>query len=118
LLKRFQKHSDSRSSGATILAQVWESNDRAALKYVPRPYPGELIEFRPARQYQTYNKPQLKWDGLAMAGERVIVIPGYPAVMLLEPYIKELAARLAECIDDAVRPKSNTAESIPELVQR
>ncbi len=118
LLKRFQKDSDSRSSGATILAQVWESNDRAALKYVPKPYPGELIEFRPARQYQTYNKPQLKWDGLAMAGERVIVIPGYPAVMLLEPYIKELAARLAECIDDAVRPKSNTAESIPELVQR
>ncbi len=118
LLSRFQKHSDSESSGSLILAKVWESNDRASVKYVPKPYPGELMDFRPARQYRAYLRPELKWDRLARGGERVIEIPGYPAVMLLEPYVKELAARLAECIDDAVRAKSGSADYIAELVQR
>ncbi len=118
LLTRLQKDSGSESAGALILAQVWRSNDRAAFKYVPKPYSGELIDFHPARQYRAYNKPEMQWDHLVGAGRRVIVIPGYPAVMLLEPYVKELAAKLAECIDDAVRAKSSSADYIPELIQR
>lgn len=113
LLTKLQKHSTAVSSGSLILAQVWQSNDRAAVNYVPKPYPGEVTDFRPARQYRAYNNPELKWDRLARAGQRVIVIPGYPAVMLLEPYVKDLAAKLAECIDDAVRVKSNSLDKHP-----
>jgi acyl transferase domain-containing protein/thioesterase domain-containing protein len=115
-LTKLQKHSAAKSSGSLVLAQVWQSNDRAAVQYVPKPYSGEVTDFRPARQYRVYNNPDLKWERLARAGERVIVIPGYPAVMLLEPYVKDLAARLAECIDDAVRSKSGSPDSTPEPV--
>lgn len=96
------------TSGSLTLAKVWKSNDRAAINYVPKPYPGELTDFRPARQYRAFNNPELKWDRLAKAGQRVVVVPGYPAVILLEPYVKELAARLAECIDGAARVESNS----------
>jgi hypothetical protein len=32
-----------------------------------------------------------------------MVVPGYPAVTLLEPYVGDLAAMLTTCIDQAVR---------------
>jgi thioesterase domain-containing protein len=118
LLTKLQKHSAVGTSGSLILAQVWQSNDRAAVKYVPKPYLGEVTDFRPARQYRVYNNPELKWDRLARAGQRVIVIPGYPAVMLLEPYVKDLAARLAKCIDDAVRIKSKLDQSGVLVVEK
>jgi thioesterase domain-containing protein/acyl carrier protein len=117
LLTKLQKHSAAVSSGSLFLAQVWQSNDRATVQYVPKPYPGEVTDFRPARQYRVYNNPELKWDRLARGGQRVIVIPGYPAVMLLEPYVKDLAARLAECIDDEVRSKSSSPDYTPEPVR-
>jgi acyl transferase domain-containing protein/thioesterase domain-containing protein len=118
LLMKLRKHPGAVSSRSLILAQVWKSNDRASGSYVPKPYPGEVTDFRPARQYRVYNNPELKWDRLAGAGQRVIMVPGYPTVMLLEPYVKELAARLAKCIDDAVRIKSELDQSEVLVLER
>jgi hypothetical protein len=45
----------------------------------------------------------MKWDQLAQGGQEVIVLPVYPAGMLLEPFVEHLAVALRKCIDAAVR---------------
>jgi thioesterase domain-containing protein len=103
LTRLLRKNSDGGVPGPTVLGQIWRSNDSASRNYVPVPYPGAVMDFRPARQYRVLNKPDLKWSGLAKGGQRVIVIPAYPTVMLLEPWVKDLASRLMKCIDDAIQ---------------
>jgi surfactin family lipopeptide synthetase A len=98
-----KRSSPGGTPSSRVLAQVWQANHRASGNYVPRPYAGPVTDFRPAKQYRAFDRPDLKWDGLAIGGLRVVVVPGYPAVMLLEPYVKDLAGTLATCIDDAIR---------------
>jgi amino acid adenylation domain-containing protein len=118
LLGKLGRGPAAETSGALVLAKVWEANERASESYVPRPYPGIVTDFRPARQYRALDKPELKWDGLAEGGQRVVVIPGYPAVMLLEPYVTELAAMLTACIDEANRrSESGPFAQVPSAAQ-
>lgn len=118
LKAKLSRRSVESKSGSRLLSEVWQTNDQAAGRYVPRPYPGAVTDFRPARQYRALSKPELKWKTLARGGERVIVVPGYPAVMLIEPYVRELAAKLRACIDESVgdsqssRPKDAYGEGM------
>ena len=77
-----------------LLARTWKTNDRAAWNYVPRPYPGTLLDFRPAKQYRVFSKPDLKWERLALGGQTAIMLPVYPAGMLMEPFVERLAQEL------------------------
>ena len=108
LLTKFKARSPAQPSGSLILARVWQTNNQAGINYQPRPYPGTVTDFRPARQYRALNNPDLKWERLARGGQRVVVVPGYPAAMLLEPYVRDMAARLSACIDDAIRRSGST----------
>jgi thioesterase domain-containing protein/acyl carrier protein len=92
---------ESRST-FSVLAQVWETNDSAILTYVPRRYAGVITDFRPIRQYARYGGENLKWDQLALGGQKIVTLPIYPAGMLLEPFVKHLAAALSVAIDGAV----------------
>jgi amino acid adenylation domain-containing protein len=114
LLTKFKTRSPGEtSSESLVLARIWRANDRASGNYVPKPYSGTVTDFRPVRQYRALDKPDLKWDRLAVGGQRVVVVPGYPAVMLLEPYVRDLAAMLTTCIDDAIhQSKSSRPEEI------
>ncbi len=102
LLTRFKRRPSGMAPGPAVLAQVWQANHRASGNYVPRPYPGAITDFRPAKQYRVLNRPGLKWDHLAQGGQQVVIIPGYPAVMLLEPFVKDLALALRKSIDAAI----------------
>jgi len=106
LLRWLRERPGERLSGSLVLAEIWQANDRASRNYVPRPYPGEVTDFRPATQYPLLEKPDLKWDHLARGGQRIVVVPGYPGSMLLEPYVKDLASRLATCIDGAIKTRN------------
>jgi len=118
LLAKLGKHAAGQLPHSLMLAQVWESNHRASSRYIPRPYPGVVTDLRPARQYRILDKPELKWDRLAKGGQRVVIVPGYPAAMLLEPYVQALAEALTKCIHDATqRMKSGLSEGIGEPVQ-
>ena len=85
-----------------MLAKIWQANDRAALTYVPQPYPGSVTDFRPLKQYRLFNRPDAKWNCLAQGGQQIVVLPVYPAGMLLEPFVKHLAAALEKSIQDAI----------------
>jgi len=96
-LGRLMQGQPLSKSPTSILAEVWGINDRAALNYVPKPYPGVITDFRPMKQYAEYAGPDVKWDGVA--AQEIVTLPVYPAGMLLEPFVRDLAAALKRCID-------------------
>jgi phthiocerol/phenolphthiocerol synthesis type-I polyketide synthase E len=103
LLAKFNHDSGHATSSSLALGQIWQTNDRACWTYVPRPYPGKITDFRPVKQYRVFSKPGLKWDQLAQEGQEVIVLPVYPAGMLVEPFVEHLAVALRKCMDAAIR---------------
>jgi hypothetical protein len=57
------------------------------------------------RQYGLFDRPDAKWDRLAQAGQNVVVLPVYPAGMLVEPFVRHLAAAVKTSIDAALKEK-------------
>src|SRR5690606_19688375 len=84
-----------------VLAKVWDTNDRASVEYQPRPYPGKITHFRPMREYACHTGPALGWERLAAEVETHRV-PAYPAGMLVEPFVAQLAETVGDCIDRAL----------------
>jgi len=103
ILAKLDKNSPQSISGSRVLGQIWQANDLACQKYVPRPFPGVVTDFRPLKQYRAFDKPDAKWDQLALQGQTIVVLPVYPAGMLLEPFVKHLAVALRQAIDGAIR---------------
>jgi hypothetical protein len=50
-----------------------------------------------------FKNPDAKWHRLAQAGQQVVVLPVYPAGMLVEPFVKHLAQALRKSMDSAMR---------------
>jgi len=103
LLGKFEKNPRATTSGSRVLGNIWLANDLACQRYVPKPFPGVVTDFRPLKQYRAFDKPDAKWDRLALQGQTVVVLPVYPAGMLLEPFVKHLAVALRKAIDGAIR---------------
>lgn len=112
LISRFSSDSRSGESEAKVLAQIWKANFQACLDYVPKPYSGPVIDIRPAAQYRSYSKPELRWDRLAQEGQEVVVLPVNPPAILIEPFVNHLALELRKSIDRALRtPEGSKAVS-------
>ncbi len=103
LLAKFHKHLTTATSESRLLGQIWQANDRACVEYIARPYPGKVTDFRPIKQYRMLDQPGVKWDQLAQGGQDIVILPVYPAGMLVEPFVKHLAVALKRSIDDAIR---------------
>jgi phthiocerol/phenolphthiocerol synthesis type-I polyketide synthase E len=84
------------------LGKLWQVNDRACLAYIPKPYPGVITDFRPRKQYSHFSKAEAKWESIAQRGQKIVILPVYPAGMLVEPFVKHLAESLRDCINDAI----------------
>ena len=89
-----------------LLARIWKTNDQASLDYVARPYPGVITDFRPLKQYERYNEPGVHWDELVGARQEIVTLRVYPAGMLVEPFVRDLAAALRMSIDKVARVAS------------
>jgi len=103
LLAKFTKDPGCAASTSFALGRVWQLNDQACWQYVPRPYPGTVTDFRPTTQYRIFSKPDLKWDRLARGGQEIVVLPVYPATMLVEPFVEHLAVALTKAMDRAIQ---------------
>ncbi len=112
LLTRFTRKSGRTDSKSRIMGQIWQANDRANVSYVPKPYPGRIIDVRPKKQYRMFGQDEHKWAELALGGQETIVLPVYPAGMLLEPFVKFLATALKETMDAAIRRCDATADTL------
>jgi len=105
-LAKFSKNPSANRSEPVVLAKIWQANDQAALSYVPQPYPGAVTDFRPIKQYRLFNRPDAKWERLAQGGQHVIVLPAFPAGMLLEPFVEHLATALEKSLQETVRDRA------------
>src|SRR5258707_5802553 len=101
LLPRFNGTAVNNRSESQLLPRLWKVNDEASLAYIPKPYLGRIADFRPKDQYSLYLEPGVNWDGIAIGPLDVHVLPVYPAGMLLEPFVKALAAALQQAVERA-----------------
>jgi phthiocerol/phenolphthiocerol synthesis type-I polyketide synthase E len=110
LLSRFGNGSSHAVLESLLLGKVWQANDRASWNYIPKPSPGVVTDIRPAKQYRVFSKPDLKWDRLAQGGQESIILPVNPAMMLVEPFVEQLAVALQRSINTAIsRPDANSS---------
>jgi non-ribosomal peptide synthetase component F/thioesterase domain-containing protein len=101
LLSRFSANKAVNTSEAHLLARLWKMNDQASLAYIPKPYPGRIADFRPKDQYSLYEEPDVNWNGVVLGALDVHHLPVYPAGMLLEPFVADLAKALRAAIERA-----------------
>jgi phthiocerol/phenolphthiocerol synthesis type-I polyketide synthase E len=102
MISRFNGNSSSAGSEFRVLGEIWKLNDLACQRYVPQPFDGVITDVRPLKQYRVFDQLSAKWDQLATRGQRVVVLPVYPAGMLIEPFVQHLAKALRNAIDDAI----------------
>jgi len=95
------KREGKKESESALLARVWENNDRCSADYKPEPLNAPIVHFRPKDQYVVFRKSAASFSKLAMKGEKIVGLQVYPAGMLLEPFVQELAKSLRRSLDDA-----------------
>jgi hypothetical protein len=75
------------------IAEVWRTNDLAAERYKPETYPDRLLHFRAREEYFSNLYPGMRLESIAYNVETHI-LSVYPAGMLIEPFVRELAQAL------------------------
>jgi pimeloyl-ACP methyl ester carboxylesterase len=95
-------------------SKLSECNRRAAYSYIAKAYRGRILHVHPTRQYARYNRPEIGWDELAAGGVEVFLVPSYPAQLVEEPFVRDLAIKLRSCITEATVKD----DSIPEIDAR
>jgi acyl transferase domain-containing protein/thioesterase domain-containing protein len=96
----FQNGEDKNHNEA--LYELWTVNDSAADNYRPSVYPGKITLFIPFKEYAVHESPEASWSGIAEEGIDTRVLPVYPAGMLVEPFVRQLALELKKCISEAI----------------
>ncbi len=86
-------------------ASVQALNDHAADTYLPKYYSGRLTLFKPEANYKFYPDPKMGWGDLVGGGLKIVEFPFKPHAMLVEPYVKQLANALNQCMNEAVKKK-------------
>jgi amino acid adenylation domain-containing protein len=76
-----------------------ETHWRALLNYTPAPYPGRVTLFRTHRPRLFAFDPEAGWSRLAAGGVDLRVVPGTHEKILEEPYLRELAVQLNQCLN-------------------
>ncbi len=76
-------------------------NDDASLAYRPAHYPGRVTLFCPRTNYAGYTDPLYGWGNGLAADVDVHQLASYPAGMLVEPFVAELAGKLTACLASA-----------------
>jgi acyl carrier protein len=80
-------------------SELSEGNKRAALSYVPKRYPGRILHVCPMKQYAEYDRQEVRWDELA-EGVETLFLSVYPGQMFEEPFVRDLATKLRDRIDE------------------
>lgn len=80
---------------------VTEANEEAASNYVPRPYAGRVVAFRPKVNFLGQNDPTFGWGDVVREGLVVCNLPMYPKAMLVDPFVKSLAKQMNRYLGEA-----------------
>jgi len=91
-----QQGTQSDDPGANLVAFVQNANHVALKAHQPKPYAGDLVLFRPRKNYHTFPDPQMGWGELVKGRLESVELPANPHAMLLEPFVRYLADRIKE----------------------
>jgi thioesterase domain-containing protein len=84
--------------------QVFKTNVRAMLDYVPQVYAGRVALFKAGEDSREGRDPSYGWSSwLATAALEVHNVPGDHFTMVRRPHVETLAARLNACLDAAMK---------------
>ncbi len=110
------RRTNDASSIDGSLAALWKNNEDIAARYVPTSYPGRITQFCPIKNYFMLQTGQTGWEDIAQGGVDVRTLRVYPAGMLMEPYVQQLASEMTKAISqglmdlDVSASADNTAE--------
>jgi amino acid adenylation domain-containing protein len=102
----------------TVERSVHDANDAAAASYRPLAYDGRVTLFNPRVNYDALPDPQMGWGDVVTGELEVIKLPVNPHAMLVEPFVKHLAAHLQQKLDAvaAASQDSGRREFVPDSV--
>ncbi len=105
---------DAVGFNSRALAEVWRTNDDAVMVYKPSEYPGKIMNFIPMKEYSFHKHEGLGWDNIAHELE-THVLSVYPAGMLVQPFVKELAQGIrAEIYHITQQLQEDKAQTLPQ----
>ena len=84
--------------GYSLLSDLWESNDLAALSYTPKLYKGPVSHFLPLKEYAHHLGPGLDIREVLEGPVETHRMKVFPAGMLVEPFVGHLADIIQSCI--------------------
>jgi amino acid adenylation domain-containing protein len=93
-LRLFSRRPGAGGAIDDIHLEVARVNDKAALRYVPKPYSDPVVLFRPREFFQGLNNPTFGWGDLLQPVLEVVKLPFYAKGMLVEPFVETLATEL------------------------
>lgn len=73
--------------------------DEALTRYRPNAFDGELVLFGAQKQLAGFKDPLYGWSHVAMKGIELFTLPVKPRGSLVEPYVRNLARSLRNCMD-------------------
>ena len=79
-------------------------------RYSPGPAAGPVVILATQEYFQRAGSPDLGWGPLLQPGWQSHEVPGDHNSMIAEPHVHALAARLAECVDQANAVDSNDVD--------
>jgi phthiocerol/phenolphthiocerol synthesis type-I polyketide synthase E len=106
LLSKMGSRAQQRGGQNSLVAQLWDTNERAPFHYDPGNYPGRITNFLPVKEYASNKYPGMDWESVAAGGVETHVLPIYPAGMMVEPFVEQTAAQVRDCIDRVLESKS------------
>lgn len=100
LRRRMSRKAEARrSQAASELKQqihvLDDYYDRVTMEYSPAELDARVVVFKPRRAYTGYDRHTHGWEGF-VENLKLISLPVYPAGMMLEPFVTQLANELAD----------------------
>lgn len=85
-----------REAGDTdgVTEYIQKINDGAAWSFVPQASAVSITVYRPERNYDFMSDPQHGWGEVVGSALDVVVLPGNPHSMLIEPFVRPLAREI------------------------
>lgn len=94
LLSKLGINKNLKSDSITKQSEIWKLNDRAAFKYKANYYNERFTVFLPKEKYSVHSVPEAIWNIEHAKEVDSKVLQSYPAGMLVEPFVKELAENI------------------------
>jgi phthiocerol/phenolphthiocerol synthesis type-I polyketide synthase E len=83
-------------------SEIWKLNDRACFSYHANFYDGRMTIFLPKKKYSVHSVPEAMWTHDQAMEIDLVTLPFYPAAMLVEPFVQELAKNITSKIAKAL----------------